>query len=701
MTNVTFPDRKNRDETFSQPTFDAASDPPGVSVYDPIEKVRAELRTDHDVAPTPASTDEFPVPMDTAATVSTSRITIPYNLDVAVWSGDERIARYTSEPMSVPVGSYFLEFNTLPVKIYVGVESAVRVRREDESTIIEFDGERELLVGARSFHRQPTGTITVTDDVEDVMRALSLFGSAMKTTSPERSYPNLRGHPPLIERGDEFSAPDDIESPRTGVELVVPPTREYVYPLASLAYYLGADVVPGDSPRLVADGFEYSLDGPDGYEKTVNRVLRHVFYLDCFTRSEGFYSEPVHERTRVESQTSIDFPALYEASHTERLRSYLSIPFENLEPWAPQWHLTTDVVPAVENDGILSFVANDLSFVRCPSNPTDAPSSPPPAEIGDFCRSVATGEDAQESEQRIVEPQSVETIDHAWVGDGCPLGSNKLTLESRRQRIEREPAKRQTIRIRVVCNDNSMKAEGAVNELYGFRKSMDYDVDIAYNLTTAELRELLATDIDFFHYIGHIDHDGVQCADGVLDTTTLDTVGVRSFLLNACRSYEQGSALVEKGSQAGVVTLSDVSNHAATKVGRTLARLLNVGFPFRAALSIAQKQSLTGYQYVVVGDGGIALCQSPSGTCTHTKVTRRENHFAVEKHGRHLLNQAAGGTFKPYYGDGDICYLSSGYIDTFDMTSEELNDLFEMQPMPIEYDGDLYWSEDITASDLD
>ncbi len=62
---------------------------------------------------------------------------------------------------------------------------------------------------------------------------------------------------------------------------------------------------------------------------------------------------------------------------------------------------------------------------------------------------------------------------------------------------------------------------------------------------------------DFLHYIGHIDDDGFQCRDGRVDGTTLDQVGIGTFLLNACNSYDQGLGLVEQGAIAGIVPLNE------------------------------------------------------------------------------------------------------------------------------------------------
>jgi len=87
-------------------------------------------------------------------------------------------------------------------------------------------------------------------------------------------------------------------------------------------------------------------------------------------------------------------------------------------------------------------------------------------------------------------------------------------------------------------------------------------------------------------------------------------VGVSAFLLNACQSYQQGEALVHRGSRGGIVTLSDVANSPATQLGRIIARLMNSGFNLRAALYVAKRELITGHQYIVVGDGGTTICHS-------------------------------------------------------------------------------------------
>ncbi len=701
---MTNPTSSFAQETAPHPVFDTISNPPGVEIYDPIEKVRFELHTPEAVSPRPASTDDFPFSMDSAVEFSTREIRLPKRMEIEVWQGKDTVGHFLPETgdLLAPRGNYYISLSTTPIKIYVGVESAISVECEEKYTIVDFGDERSVRVAARSMHRRPTDVITVTDNVEDAMRAVSLFGSALKTTSPERSFPTLRGHPPLLESGDEFSAPARIECPETGVEIEIPPDRASVYAVTPLAYYLGAKLVPGRTPRLVTDGFEYSLTHPAGFERAISETLQQAFFLDCLTRTEGYYNYDPPSRRQVEPLTNLDFAELYDASLAEQLQAYLSISFETLEPHMPQWHLTTDVVPTADNVEILPFVADDLSLVRCPPNPAKKLTRPQPPAIAEFCRSSVMGEEQSASDKLVVEPESVESVEHAWIGDGCPLGSNKLTIDSRRRRIEQESAGRSNIRIQVVCNDESMKAEGEVREMYGFRELVEYDVDISYNLTTNELRDLLASDIDFLHYIGHVDQRGIRCADGVLDTTTLEAVNVQAFLLNACRSYKQGEALVTKGSRAGIVTLSDVSNRPATKVGRTLARLLNAGFSLRPALSLAQKQTFIGHNYVILGDGGTTLCQSPSCIGSYLKISEgRNNRYTVEVHTSLVPRHSIGTVYKFYHENADTVHLCPGHIGTFEMTGDELDSYLETEYYPIEYDGDIYWSEDITASDLD
>jgi len=217
----------------------------------------------------------------------------------------------------------------------------------------------------------------------------------------------------------------------------------------------------------------------------------------------------------------------------------------------------------------------------------------------------------------FVRPEPVDTVEHARVGAGVPLDANKATLDAYHRRLEAGAVEQSRISVLVVCNDEQMREEGEVADLYGLRDMVQFDIEVRHDLTREEMRETLQSDVDFLHYIGHVDDRGMQCTDDYLDLTAEDLdVGVSAFLLNARQSYQQGEALVHRGSRGGIVTLSDVANSPATQLGRIIARLMNSGFNLRAALYVAKRELITGHQYIVVGDGGTTICHS-----------RRESHL--------------------------------------------------------------------------
>ncbi|WP_433623917.1 hypothetical protein [Halomicrococcus sp. NG-SE-24] len=693
--------------------FDTLDRRPGIAVFDPIENARFELYTDDPVAPEPTATDEFYFPVDAAVAFETTAVEIPNYLSVVVRTqdGEVRVDATTFDDRSLPADDYLLELQSTPMKLYVAVRGELELNHDETSVTIRFDGSRRPRVGTRSFHERPTGTITVTDDVEDAMKAVSLLGSALKTTSCERSFPTLRGHPPLVERGESFDVPDGVERPETGVELVMPPKREYVYPAASLAYYLGAAVVPGDEPRLVADGVERSLNGPDGYETTVNRVLRQSFFLDCLTRTEGYYDVDLYEREQVEPLVDLDFADLYGRPLAAQLDAYLSVPFETLEPYVLDWHLTTDVVPTAENLPALPYFADELSLVRTPRRTDVASVEPTPETFDDFTRArtaaaVADGEFTRSTsdewnwdDDEMFQVQAADTVEHAWVGSGYPLGANKVTLESLRRKVDHTPPDDSALTVHVVCNDSAMADENVVGEFYGLRDLITFDVSIHERTTADELATLFETSADFLHYIGHVDDDGFLCADGYLDARSLDDVNVDAFLLNACRSYRQGEMLVEKGSRGGVVTLAEVINSSATNVGRALARLLSCGFSLRTALSLAKDEVLVSVEYVTIGDGGLTLCQSESGVPTMFQIRREEDCYLLEHHTFVASNYGIGSMVSSILEESPTRYLVPGSRPRFELSAEEVDDALDLKLHPLKMNGRLYWSDDFSLTD--
>ncbi|WP_423745804.1 hypothetical protein V5735_07580 (plasmid) [Haladaptatus sp. SPP-AMP-3] len=694
-----------------EPQFDSLDGRSGVGIRDPIEKVRFELHTPSAVEPTPAAADSFYYPVDSAVTVETDEIVFPILGSIYVYSADgEFLQDFTPNSdteLTLEPGEKYYQLNGTPIVIYLSFSSAVTIRKSETEIRLSFDVSTAVRIGARSYHESPEGTITVSGSVRDTMRALSMFGSALKMTTPDRAHPTLRGHPPLVELGDEFHVPESIDPPDTGVRLELPLLYEKVYPAASLAYYLGAEVVPTSGvPKLVAGDFEYSLESDGTYEGTLHRLLRQTAFLDCLVRTEGIVKDELYERNQLEPRLDWDFAEVYDSSLPEQLETYLSVPFETISEYVPTWTLTTDVTPLEKHAAVLPFLAYDLSQIRSAPLRSSKQSISQPQMFDDFYRTGFTRDEKREFESadllrgasertdagKIVRPDPVETTEHAWIGDGFPLGANKLTVETLKRRFDYSAPNKSGISIHVVCNDAEMSDE-IVDELYGFRELVDYDITIDYNQTVAELREIIESPIDLFHYVGHVDENGFLCVDGCLDAQTLDDVGIKAFFLNACSSYEQGMALIGRGSMGGVVTLDDVANETATRVGRTFAALLNSGFPLRTALAIAREETVSGYRYITLGNGSRSLVQSGGGIPSWLSITARaENQYLVKFDTFIDPRCQIGSTYTVNVLGRTARTIVSSNSSFEDVSAAKLKEFLEVDQQPATINGQIHWN---------
>jgi hypothetical protein len=672
----------------------------GVVVRDAIERRQCELLADRPVKPRPVPEERFQVPVDAAVAVTAGEVWFPRGSETYVRTPSGELVSELSHgtEKTLPSGAYLLEL-TGPIKLYLRVEGEIGVSTTAASVEVSLENPAEIVLGARSHHSRPAATVTTTENPRDMMRAVSAMGSALKTTSPERSFPTLRGHPPAIELGDELRIPDGLDAPDTGIRIEVPPVREAVYVVAPLAYYLGAEVVPGDQPRLVTDdGFEHRL-GPE-FEASVERVLKQTFFLDCVVRTEGRYPVQLHERDAVEADLGLDPAALYHRSSAERLAAYLSEPFDTVEEHLPTWKLTTHVAPEPENVETLPFLVDDLAVVRMPEGTTVSRAMSQANTVEQFARDepVRSTSAAETAGPTLVKPEQTDSLEQGWVGDDAPVGANKLLPEAFRNRLRTGPGDGD-IDIVVVCNDEEMLEEhDDVSAVYGSREELPFDVTVHRGLTTDRLRLVLESDIDFLHYIGHIEPGGFRCPDGILDAADIGSVGLTSFFLNACQSYEQGRALIRAGAVGGVATLDEIINSGAVRVWTAMARLLNSGFPLGAALDIASERSIVGPQYLVVGDGTAEVSQCDHGTPFLLDVESEEqgDGFRVEFKTYPTRSHKMGTMVRPAVEDSTGCFLASGSFQRRLETSK-LNELLLMGDGPVRIDGQLTWTDCVDA----
>jgi hypothetical protein len=553
--------------------------------------------------------------------------------------------------------------------------------------------------------------VTTTTDPEDVMAAVSTFGSALKTTSSERSFPTLRGHPPTVELGEELELPGEVAPPATGVTVEVPPDLQYVYPAAPLAHYLGATLEPGAVPRLVTDtGVEHDLAGGE-FHREVERVLKGTFLLDCVVRTEGLYDVDLQARREVERalDRDLNLAALYDRPLAERLAAYLSVPYDALAPAVPDWKLTAYVEATPESVETLPFLVDDLAVVR----PAGVAASDGAGEPAGAATDRTTARQAGVVDGLLrgagdwvapapdpgVAVDGERTMELAWAGAGAPRGASKVTPMGFHNRLARDGPAADT-RVVVVCNDEAMRAEHeAAGDAY---RDGSLAVDRREQLTTGELRDVLAGEASFLHFVGHVEEDGFRCPDGSLDARLLETVGLESFLLNACTSYHQGMALVEAGAVGGVVTLADVVNDHGVRVGSTVARLLDNGYPLRPALEIARHAYDAAADYVVVGDGRVRVAKTETTLLDLYRVSHDGEAYRLQF--LSYTDRIAGmGTMKsPNVADNDLFFLGPGVVEEFRFDDAEslLEFLHLPKEVPVLLEGALHWSTDVEAPDL-
>jgi hypothetical protein len=363
------------------------------------------------------------------------------------------------------------------------------------------------------------------------------------------------------------------------------------------------------------------------------------------------------------------------------------------------------VRPTADTLSYLPFAANRLAQVRIADSIQTVDPSAEPTQLGTFfrgeqrgiARSTGDAEQAEWEDIQFFDPPSADATTHAWVGAGYPLGTAKVDTAAMRRRLERTSEEPEAISIRIVCNDEAMIDETA-GDLYGLRDLVEFDISVEHGLTREEFHDLLRRETDFLHYIGHVDEDGVVCADGSLDLRTVETTGVRAFLLNACHSYQQGEALVHAGADGGIVTLSRVYNEQATKMGQLTARLLNQGFPLDATMNVLSYGPLSSHRYAAVGDHQTQVCQ-PSDTgpsFIYLKQTGAEVRCQFREY---PTASRCLGTVTQQHLSGSTRWSLLGKAHEFTTSKEEIKSRVQLDATPVISDSGVCWG--LQGSDLD
>jgi hypothetical protein len=693
-------------------TFDTTED--GLSIFDHIEHHQCEMSTSDSVTIRHAPLDKFKFPVDEGVSIFTEKLSVNHTVAAHVRNhAGMMIEEFTmGDRQTLPYDEYTIELSA-PIKLYIVVESKCQINVTSEMIELEFTSPEEVYIGARSHHEHPSTSIRTTDKPSDLIQAVSYLSSALKTKSCERSYPTLRGHPPSLTRGNKLVIPSILEESTSGVTIEVPEDYRSIFVIAPLAYYLDANVIPGKVPKIkTEDGFVHNLENTSReFENEVKRVLQQCFFFDCITRTEGYYQVKLHEREEIDSRIDMDFASLYNEKISEQIKSYLSIPYEMISGLIPKWKRVAYMEIEPENIEILPYLIDDLSIIYSDAKTvtTQDVSDLKHGETEGLFRgessldkTVHRGSDSSEDPHvnqdmdlinKRVEISGSDALENTWVGSGIPIGASKAILTAFENRLDQYPTN-DNIDITVIINDKQMSQEGTiVDDIYNSRDQLSLTTESHHQLTVEELREVLHQDHDFLHYIGHVDERGFRCSNGQLNTTDLNSISVRTFLLNACKSYQQAIGLIESGAAAGIATTDPVLNSGAERIGKAVARLLNLGYPLISALKIAKSQSIMGENYIVIGDGSVNLTQATSGIPSLCDIQPDGDDFRAIYKTFLTKSKGLGSITIPYAKNNNKYFLTSGRTGEFNMTRNELLRFISMGEMPITIDSSIYWGD--------
>jgi hypothetical protein len=682
--------------------FRGIDDPPGLEIFDRVSKRRFTLYTSEVPDPKPASTEPFVFPVEEACRFVTDGIGLRDLMAVNIrdTTGTQIVTPEDEFGRQVPEGEYVLEIDG-NVKTYVRVSAALDTSIRGKDVDISFGAPVEVVVGSRARIRRPPATITTTRNLDDVRRSVEALSSSLHTTSPERSYPTLRGHPPRIELGETLDVPAAVTPPETGITLVLPRTLSDLFRVAPLSYYLGARLEFGDGFRLETDqGFTADLETL-GVEET----LKRVFLLDCLVRSHGLYKQKTTDYEMLAQELPIELAPLYDATPADRLEAYLSVDPGLLDPHVLQWPSVAHVAPTPDNLGALPYLIDGLSLIRPGGATHYRGRAAQRVALSRFVtpKTAARGASAVfEGRETFVDLPETHARHRVWVGEGIPINASKFVTAGYEHQVHRDATERDELKVAVVCNEPEMAKEMATVESR-YRPTSDQPLDLTVQqfLSVDDLAALLETDIDFFHFIGHATEAGLECPDGSLDVNSVTDVGVHSFLLNACQSYRQGRRLVEQGAVGGVVTLSDVGNDGAVEMGSTLAALLAGGFSVRDALALARQNSVVGGQYTPVGDVRSAPHRTFDGIMRTFRIESRGDTYHLWEETYFDGVWQLGSVVYAELPHGREHYLAGKERGPYEVSREELSEYLREAAEPTWVDGELYVDGDVTLDDLE
>lgn len=558
----------------------------------------------------------------------------------------------------LPAGSYQIRSRTQPL-VFLRFDAAATVSVEQSGASVSFDAPTTVAIGFRSTSDFPDATVRVPRTPAGVATALGTFSAALRTTSPDASFPTMRAFPPLVEFGEE-SVPESVRDrvPAVDAGIESPPAVAELFAVAPLATYTGASVTVADREAVTVrlGDTEHRLPPAPAVAPAARRLLHRLVGFDCLVRNAGEYGSDLAEFDALPDGIAEDW---YDAPPAARFERYLA---EDLDPTVealPPFHYTATVEPAIERAPLLPHLQNDLCPVRLPGE--SAGEGPP------------TRAHATHALVGAVDRTAVATDDDDIAVEGRPAAYPN--------RLREGPAEP-----RVVCTspdrDDTAHLERAAGN-YRQREQTEPSVGVEAGVDRDDLEATLEERTSAVQYVGDCDPDrGLRCADGWLDPGSV-AVGAGVVLLDAPRSLDAARTLVDRGAVAVVCTDADDRLRATpTLLGLVLDKA-DVG----TATALARTHDAVADHVRVVGDGSYSAQEHPFLYARVSKSGQSEPRpFRYEL-------RAISTTPGTVYTFGNSRARLGGNSTVAHLSVETLRETLADGTEPTVQDGTVYWPE--------
>ncbi|PAU84771.1 hypothetical protein CK500_04435 [Halorubrum salipaludis] len=653
-------------------------------IRDALEGEEFPLRFDREPEPRPALPELFHVPVDRAVSFEAGGMSILEQNTVTVRDAEGEFFAQLDDSMEFHRETYYFDVNG-PVKVVVRIQDAAISATgitESEFGELTFDRPTTVTVGARSLHTRPEATITVPDDPAALAEAVSVFGSSIKEFTPERSWPTLRGYPPRIRLGEELDIPSPLVGPDTGIEVVVRPTYADVYRLSTLAYYLGAEVVVGDSPAIRLDtGYVESLPSEGvALEERVEELLRTWFFLDTLARTDGYVKSDRYEYELMGAKLPFYPPNLADRSMSERLMEYLEVDPETVAPYAPAWPTEAVLQPVREAADLLPHLAHVLAPVRIRGSGDPIVDAPVALGTSPW---ISRNDDGSTSEA-VPSPDEVPS----------PAGTAVLVPDGYENRLTRTTTARGEIRVIAVTGsaERSESLRRALSDPAVPDKIGSWEL-IANPDANTLLANLTDPEVDIA-YCGLPVEDGrIVAADG---TVSLDGLGGAPALVvfEGVEDQEFGISVVENGGLSSVLTETPLD----PELFRSLIGLLSSGVSIGPSVALSGVSAAT--QTRMVGDPGIEIAShSHPAMPVYRTWSRSANRHNITYGSVLSLSGRIGGELKQLFDEFQSKEELSGTLHTGEavLDSSSLLELLNQGDSIVQLNGRLLLPEDVDS----